>query len=89
MRSFVAVLALAVAAAAHSATSYQNNNLKSYGDGGYSSGGYDQSGWDNGKDDGHGHSSYKFEYGVKDSHTGDNKDAWEHSDGHNIKGKFG
>lgn len=31
---------------------------------------------------------YKFEYGVKDYHTGDNKEAWEHSDGHHVKGMY-
>ncbi|XP_055697055.1 cuticle protein 19-like [Phlebotomus papatasi] len=31
---------------------------------------------------------YKFEYGVKDPHTGDNKEAWEHSDGHYVKGSY-
>lgn len=31
---------------------------------------------------------YKFEYGVKDPHTGDHKSAWEHGDGHGgVKGK--
>lgn len=31
---------------------------------------------------------YKFEYGVKDPHTGDHKSAWEHSDGHHVKGSY-
>ncbi|GAB0091943.1 larval cuticle protein A2B [Sergentomyia squamirostris] len=31
---------------------------------------------------------YKFEYGVKDPHTGDHKEAWEHSDGHHVKGSY-
>lgn len=76
MRSFIAVLAFAAAVSAHGASSYQNNNLQTYG------GGHGHGGWD------HGHSSYKYEYGVKDSHTGDNKDAWEHGDGHSVKGKM-
>lgn len=31
---------------------------------------------------------YKYEYGVKDPHTHDHKDAWEHSDGHAVKGGY-
>ncbi|XP_055376231.1 histidine-rich glycoprotein-like [Condylostylus longicornis] len=34
------------------------------------------------------HPSYKFEYGVKDSHTGDNKNQWEHRDGDHVKGAY-
>ncbi len=31
---------------------------------------------------------YKFEYGVKDFHTGDNKDQWEVRDGDVVKGEY-
>ncbi|XP_021695230.1 cuticle protein 19 [Aedes aegypti] len=31
---------------------------------------------------------YKFEYGVKDPHTGDHKSQWEISDGHGLKGGY-
>ncbi|XP_038117157.1 uncharacterized protein LOC6034626 [Culex quinquefasciatus] len=34
------------------------------------------------------HPKYKFEYGVKDSKTGDNKDQWEHRDGDVVKGQY-
>ncbi|XP_058828210.1 cuticle protein 19-like [Topomyia yanbarensis] len=34
------------------------------------------------------HPKYKFEYGVQDSHTGDNKDQWEHRDGDVVKGQY-
>ncbi|XP_058456845.1 cuticle protein 19-like [Malaya genurostris] len=34
------------------------------------------------------HPKYKFEYGVKDFHTGDNKDQWEHRDGDVVKGQY-
>lgn len=37
----------------------------------------------------HAHIPYKYEYGVKDGHTGDHKSAWEHGDGHGgVKGSF-
>uniref|UniRef100_A0A182QYW7 Uncharacterized protein n=1 Tax=Anopheles farauti TaxID=69004 RepID=A0A182QYW7_9DIPT len=32
--------------------------------------------------------SYKFEYGVKDPHTGDHKSQWEHRDGDVVKGAY-
>jgi hypothetical protein len=31
---------------------------------------------------------YKYEYGVKDHHTGDNKDQWEVRDGDVVKGEY-
>ncbi|EAT39203.1 AAEL008969-PA [Aedes aegypti] len=34
------------------------------------------------------HPKYKFEYGVEDHHTGDNKDQWEHRDGDVVKGQY-
>ncbi|XP_055626805.1 cuticle protein 19-like [Toxorhynchites rutilus septentrionalis] len=34
------------------------------------------------------HPKYKFEYGVKDFHTGDSKDQWEHRDGDIVKGQY-
>jgi Insect cuticle protein len=36
----------------------------------------------------HHHPSYKFEYGVKDAHTGDHKSQWEHRDGDVVKGEY-
>ncbi|ETN60419.1 cuticular protein 66, RR-2 family [Anopheles darlingi] len=36
----------------------------------------------------HSHPSYKFEYGVKDPHTGDHKSQWEHRDGDVVKGQY-
>ncbi|XP_055376233.1 histidine-rich glycoprotein-like [Condylostylus longicornis] len=38
--------------------------------------------------DHHSHPAYKFEYGVKDSHTGDHKNQWEHRDGDHVKGAY-
>lgn len=35
-----------------------------------------------------GHIPYKYEYGVKDPHTGDHKSAYEHGDGHGVKGGY-
>ncbi|XP_019532680.1 histidine-rich glycoprotein-like [Aedes albopictus] len=34
------------------------------------------------------HPQYKFEYGVKDDHTGDHKTHWEHRDGDVVKGQY-
>ncbi|XP_041768329.1 cuticle protein 19-like [Anopheles merus] len=39
-------------------------------------------------EDYHSHPSYKFEYGVKDPHTGDHKSQWEHRDGDVVKGQY-
>ncbi|XP_055532912.1 cuticle protein 19-like [Wyeomyia smithii] len=34
------------------------------------------------------HPKYKYEYGVKDGHTGDHKGHWEHRDGDVVKGGY-
>uniref|UniRef100_A0A3F2YSK8 Uncharacterized protein n=1 Tax=Anopheles arabiensis TaxID=7173 RepID=A0A3F2YSK8_ANOAR len=39
-------------------------------------------------DDYYAYPSYKFEYGVKDPHTGDHKSQWEHRDGDVVKGAY-
>ena len=31
---------------------------------------------------------YKFDYGVKDPHTGDHKTHWEHRDGDKVEGEY-
>ncbi|XP_055605942.1 adult-specific cuticular protein ACP-20-like [Uranotaenia lowii] len=36
----------------------------------------------------HHHPKYKFEYGVKDDHTGDHKAHWEIRDGDVVKGQY-
>ncbi|XP_058838730.1 cuticle protein 19-like [Topomyia yanbarensis] len=36
----------------------------------------------------HSHPKYKYEYGVKDHHTGDHKSQWEHRDGDVVKGGY-
>lgn len=36
----------------------------------------------------HSHPKYKFEYGVKDPHTGDHKSQWETRDGDVVKGEY-
>lgn len=63
--------------------------------GGYNGGGYndynsgsyggDGGNWGN---DYYKHPQYKFEYGVKDPHTGDHKNQWETRDGDNVKGLY-
>ncbi|XP_058826802.1 cuticle protein 19-like [Topomyia yanbarensis] len=36
----------------------------------------------------HDQPKYKYEYGVKDGHTGDHKSQWEHRDGDVVKGGY-
>ncbi|XP_055625925.1 larval cuticle protein A2B-like [Toxorhynchites rutilus septentrionalis] len=36
----------------------------------------------------HDHPQYKYQYGVKDDHTGDNKEHWEHRDGDVVQGSY-
>ncbi|EAT32783.1 AAEL009009-PA [Aedes aegypti] len=40
------------------------------------------------KEEHHAHPKYKFEYGVKDAHTGDHKSHWEIRDGDVVKGQY-
>ncbi|XP_055376322.1 protein catecholamines up-like [Condylostylus longicornis] len=57
---------------------------------GHEHGGYAH-GYGHGHDESHdyyAHPAYKFDYGVKDSHTGDNKNQWEHRDGDHVKGAY-
>ncbi|KAG5673177.1 hypothetical protein PVAND_003244 [Polypedilum vanderplanki] len=39
-------------------------------------------------EDFHAYPKYKFEYGVKDAHTGDHKSQWEIRDGDVVKGEY-
>jgi Insect cuticle protein len=55
--------------------------------GGEDSYGHDDHGHDESHDYYH-HPSYKFEYGVKDDHTGDHKSQWEHRDGDKVVGEY-
>ncbi|CRL05508.1 CLUMA_CG018259, isoform A [Clunio marinus] len=54
--------------------------------GGGLAGGYENNGGEH--NDYYHHPSYKFEYGVKDSKTGDHKSQWEHRDGDVVKGEY-
>ncbi|XP_055620411.1 cuticle protein 19-like [Toxorhynchites rutilus septentrionalis] len=36
----------------------------------------------------HTHPKYEYKYGVEDTHTGDNKEQWEHRDGDDVKGSY-
>jgi Insect cuticle protein len=36
----------------------------------------------------HSYPKYKYEYGVKDAHTGDHKNQWETRDGDVVKGEY-
>jgi hypothetical protein len=50
-------------------------------------GGYESYGGDYNKDY-YAYPKYKFEYGVKDPHTGDHKSQWEVRDGDVVKGEY-
>lgn len=59
--------------------------------GGGSSGGFEGGnlgGGQGGLEGGYHFPSYKFSYGVKDLHTGDIKDAWEHRHGDHVEGEY-
>ncbi|XP_063697871.1 cuticle protein 19-like [Culicoides brevitarsis] len=49
---------------------------------GFGEGGLDE------KKDYHHYPKYKYAYGVKDPHTGDMKEAWEHRDGDKVVGEY-
>lgn len=36
----------------------------------------------------HHYPKYEYKYGVDDHHTDDHKNAWEHGDGHHVKGGY-
>ncbi|XP_058456844.1 cuticle protein 19-like [Malaya genurostris] len=44
--------------------------------------------WDGEYKDHYSYPKYKYEYGVKDYHTGDHKSQWEHRDGDVVKGGY-
>ncbi|XP_054734746.1 uncharacterized protein LOC129242217 [Anastrepha obliqua] len=60
----------------------QHNDAHGYG----SSGGADSD--DHEHHEPHDYPKYEFDYGVKDSHTGDHKSQWEHRDGDHVKGGY-
>nr|XP_029734321.1 adult-specific cuticular protein ACP-20-like [Aedes albopictus] len=45
-------------------------------------------GWKEGGEDYYSYPKYKYEYGVKDIHTGDHKSQWEMRDGDVVKGEY-
>ncbi|XP_001659654.2 adult-specific cuticular protein ACP-20 [Aedes aegypti] len=61
-----------------------------YGDGGAGEGlgSYGKSGHHEEHKDHHAYPKYKYEYGVKDHHTGDHKSQWEIRDGDVVKGGY-
>ena len=69
----------------------QDSGYESYGNAEES---YKQGDAEASHDDGHAHKdyhshpAYKFEYGVKDAHTGDHKAQWEHRDGDKVVGEY-
>jgi hypothetical protein len=82
MNTFTIILGLALIAAASAGhgSSYVSRHDDNHG--AYHSGGHDD------HHDYHHHPSYKYEYGVKDAHTGDHKSQWEHRDGDVVKGEY-
>ena len=62
--------------------SYNHDNSGAYGHDDSGSYGHDD------HKDYYAHPQYKFEYGVKDGHTGDHKSQWEHRDGDVVKGGY-
>ncbi|KAJ9588159.1 hypothetical protein L9F63_018463, partial [Diploptera punctata] len=50
--------------------------------------GYDHISEEHHEEDHHAHPQYKFEYGVHDPHTGDEKNQWETRDGDLVKGSY-
>lgn len=93
--TFALGFALIAVAAAHSGSSYVTRHDLSHeihhghggGDAGSYGGGESSYGHDDHKDY-YAHPQYKFEYGVKDGHTGDHKSQWEHRDGDVVKGGY-
>jgi hypothetical protein len=81
MQSLTIILGLALIAAASAGhgSSYVSRHDDNHG---AYHGGHDDS------HDYHHHPSYKYEYGVKDAHTGDHKSQWEHRDGDVVKGEY-
>ena len=58
------------------------------GDGGHGHGGDSHGHGEASHHDYYHHPSYKYEYGVKDSKTGDHHSQWEHRDGDSVKGEY-
>ena len=84
MHSFTILLSFGVIACASAgAISYS----KHYNDGG-SEGESELGEYSDEHKDYYHHPQYKFEYGVKDEHTGDHKSHWEHRDGDKVEGEY-
>ena len=73
-----------VAAIGHS-SAYVQIDHHGY-DGGNEDGSYDHGNHD--QQDYYAPANYKFGYAVKDPHTGDDKEAWEHRQGDQVKGSY-
>lgn len=83
MKSIIVAFVL-VAAAAAGSVSYVKRTDASLGH--YS--GHADSYHSGNYEDHHAYPKYKFEYGVKDDHTGDHKSQWEIRDGDVVKGEY-
>ena len=82
MKTCVIILSLVAIAYAGHASSYVSQHDSSHGHHSGESHGIEDS------HDYHHHPAYKYEYGVKDPKTGDQKSQWEHRDGDVVKGEY-
>jgi hypothetical protein len=87
MKTFTVILSLALIASAyagHGSSYVSRQDHPSHGHGVESH----YSGHDEHHEDFYAYPKYKFEYGVKDEHTGDHKSQWETRDGDVVKGEY-
>uniref|UniRef100_A0A023EFN4 Putative adult cuticle protein n=1 Tax=Aedes albopictus TaxID=7160 RepID=A0A023EFN4_AEDAL len=90
----IAVVALALLGVAlayeHHGFISEVKHIPYYGGGGgfEMGGGGLEGGWKEGGEEYYSYPKYKYEYGVKDYHTGDHKSQWEMRDGDVVKGEY-
>jgi hypothetical protein len=87
MKTFVAILGFALIASAYAGHGSSYVSRHDHNNAGFGAEGY-YAGHDEHHEDYHSHPQYKFEYGVKDAHTGDHKNQWEVRDGDVVKGEY-
>lgn len=91
MKSFIVAFTFVAAVSAGAISYAKRTDSEGYG---YESSGF-ESGLGGGYESAEGahkdfyaYPKYKFEYGVKDPHTGDHKSQWEIRDGDVVKGEY-
>ena len=91
MKTFIAAFALIAVVSAGSQSYVKRTDHQGYG---YESSGIANAGlgaqgsYEGDHKDFYAYPKYKFEYGVKDPHTGDHKSQWEIRDGDVVKGEY-